>query len=65
VFFNIDQTWKSGTGGNNDEFSACKGKSLSTLTTENLAIFFNPTKTISKSGSILENKPDAITCGNG
>jgi hypothetical protein len=65
VIFNIDKTWKSGSGASIDEYSACQNKSIETLILENLTVFFNPTRIASKSESILENKPDAITCGNG
>jgi len=65
VQFNADKTWHSAVGDYIKYTESCDGKTIDTLIAEKLAISFYPTRKSSNSGSILQKKPDAITCGSG
>jgi len=57
--------WHSEMSEDPDQTAACKGKSLFTLIEENLAVYFAPTRNRYNSDSIVQGRPDAISCDGG
>jgi hypothetical protein len=65
VVFNVDKTWNSAVNADGDKSAACNGKSITTLISENKTKNFYPLRQLKASTSILDSRPDAITCGQG
>jgi len=65
VLFNADKTYKSHNHSEASKGSACLNKSINTLILEGKARSLLTSKKSSRSDSILDERPEAVTCGNG
>jgi len=61
VIYNIDKTHNRSMT-HNDVQRGCINKTIEELIGEERAVFYNPTRTRSKFGSLNENTPDALRC---
>jgi hypothetical protein len=63
IKFNKNKTYNSTDDGNNA--GDCINKTIDENIAEGRAIYFNPTRMPLNGTSVLDGRPDAITCGNG